>query len=568
MSIVFGLARPWPLKLMLDSVVLGNQQITDTVPFVPAAVDSLDKHLLLTLLALSMVAIVLIESTFGYFQKLWFSSAGHAATTDVMEHVFTHMQMLPKTSGGDTRTGDVIVRITSDIRTLRDLLVNHVQKLGTWALTFFGTLAVMLAMNWQLTLLGFLVVPFIFVASYLFSRNIRAATKRKRKQEGAVASVVQETLTSMTVIQAFAQEEAERARFRTEAQGSLDASIDSARLGGAFTRTIRVLNTIGAALVMWLGASRVLDGQMSPGDLVVFAAYISELYTPIQNISELTVQFMESLVSGERVLDLLHTMPRIRDAKGAVPAPPFRGELAFEEVHFAYPNGPEVLKGVGFRVAPGETVALVGVSGAGKSTVLNLAIRFFDPGSGRVSIDGNDIRGYQLQSLRRQIAVVLQEPVLFRRTVRENIAYGTPRARQEQIEAAARAAHAHEFIEALPESYDTVLDEGGGNLSGGQRQRLTLARAFLRNAPILILDEPTSGLDAVTESLFAETLNELSKGRTTLIIAHRFSTIDRADRVIVLKDGTVAQEGRHADLIRQPGPYRELFEAQQTSSAV
>ena len=442
MSIVVGLARPWPLKLMLDSVVLGKQRITDTVPFLPTAVDALDKHLLLTLLALSMVAIVLIESTFGYFQKVWFSSAGHSATTDVMEHVFTHMQMLPKTSGGDTRTGDVIVRITSDIRTLRDLLVNHVQKLGTWALTFFGTLAVMLAMNWQLTLLGFLVVPFIFVASYLFSRNIRAATKRKRKQEGAVASIVQETLTSMTVIQAFAQEEAERARFRTEAQGSLDASIESAKLGGAFTRTIRVLNTIGAALVLWLGASRVLDGHMSPGDLVVFAAYIAELYTPIQNISELAVQFMESLVSGERVLDLLHTMPRIRDAKGAVPAPRFRGEVAFENVHFAYPNGPEVLKGISFRVAPGETVALVGGSGAGKSTVLNLALRFFDPGSGHVSIDGTDIRKYRLQSLRRQVAVVLQEPVLFRRTVRENIAYGTPHATHEQIEAAARAAHA------------------------------------------------------------------------------------------------------------------------------
>ena len=562
-STVMALARPWPLKLILDSVILGRQPITETLPFLPSDIDSWDKQLLLTLLAISLVVIVVIESTFGYMQKIWFSSAGHSATTDVMEHVFTHLQMLPKTSG-ETRTGDVIVRLTSDIKTLRDLLVNHVQKLGSYGLTFVGTLTAMFLLDWRLSLLSLVVVPFIWLTSHYFSRNIRAASKQKRKKEGAVASIVQETLTSMTVVQAFAQEEAERRRFRVEARQSLDASIESAKLGGAFSRSIKVLSTIGTALVVWLGATRVLDGHMSPGDLVVFAAYIAELYTPIQNISELAVQFMESLVSGERVLALLQTAPRIQDSRRAINAPPFRGAVAFEEVLFGYDkNSTAVLSGLNFKADPGETIALVGGSGAGKSTILNLLLRFFDPWQGRVTVDGIDIRKFRLRSLRRQISVVLQESVMFRRTVRENIAYGRPGATLDDVIAAARAAQAHEFIEALPDGYDTILDEQGGNLSGGQRQRLALARAFLRNAPILILDEPTSGLDAVTESSLTETLRELARGKTTIIIAHRFSTIENADRILVLQSGRVVQEGRHADLLAQGGLYRELFEAQQ-----
>jgi ABC-type multidrug transport system fused ATPase/permease subunit len=564
-SVLLALARPWPLKLILDSVILGKSAIAEVVPFVPAHIDSWDKHLLLTLLAIALVVIVMIESTFGYAQKILFSSVGHSATTDVMEHVFTHLQMLPRSSDSP-RTGDIIVRLTSDIKTLRDLLVNHVQRLGSYGLTIVSTLIVMFLMNWQLTLLGLVVVPFIYATSYYFSRNIRIATKQKRKKEGAVASIVQENLTSMAVVQAFAQEDAERKRFRAEARQSLDASIESAKLGGAFTRTIKVLNSIGTAMVVWLGASRVMEGQMSPGDLVVFAAYIAELYTPVQNISELAVQFMESLVSGERVLGLMRTAPRIVDRPGAVRAPAFQGEVQFDNVTFGYSPGSPVLGSLTFTAPAGKTVALVGGSGAGKSTILNLLLRFFDPWEGRVLIDGRDIRGFKLQSLRSQVSVVLQESVLFRRTVRENIAYGRPGARADEIIAAARAARAHEFIEALPDGYDTVLDEQGANLSGGQRQRIALARAFLRNAPVLVLDEPTSGLDAVTESQLNETLDELARGKTTIIIAHRFSTIERADCILVLDRGAIVQQGTHSELLAQPGLYRELFHAQQTDT--
>jgi ABC-type multidrug transport system fused ATPase/permease subunit len=271
---------------------------------------------------------------------------------------------------------------------------------------------------------------------------------------------------------------------------------------------------------------------------------------------------MESLVSGERVLDLVQTAPRIRDHANSVKAPPFQGEIAFENVVFGYEPSKPVLNGLNLRIRKGETVAIVGGSGAGKSTILNLLLRFFDPWEGRILIDGQDIRSFKLRSVRSQLSVVMQESILFRRPIRENIAYGEPNATLDDIVAAAKAAKAHEFIERLPKGYDTVLDEQGANLSGGQRQRIALARAFLRNSPILILDEPTSGLDAVTEGQLTETLDDLARGPTTIIIAHRFSTIEHADRILVLEKGRVAQVGTHADLVAQPGLYRDLFEAQ------
>lgn len=560
-TVAMTLLRPWPLKLVLDTVLLDKRSLTDVLPWLPTAVNSIDKTLLLTILCVSLVVIVLFESLFSYWQKISFSAVGQSATTDILEHVFTHVQTLPRATG-ERRTGDVILRLTSDVKTLRDLLVNHVQQLGNYGFTVFSTLVVMAWMNWQLTALAVVVVPFISFTSYYFSTSIRQATKQKRSREGAVAAIVQENLQSVAVVQAFAQEERERKRFRQEARRSLQASLDSVRLGGAFTRSIKVLNTIGTAMIVWLGASRVLEGSMSPGDLVVFASYVNDLYTPIQNVSELAVQFMESLVSGERVLELTQTAPRIGDSPHAVKADRFRGDVAFDDVVFGYERSKPVFQGLTFQVRSGETVAVVGGSGAGKSTILNLLLRFFDPWQGTVLVDGKDIRGFKLRSLRTHVSVVMQESVLFRRPVHENISYGRPGASMNDIIAAAKAAHAHDFIEALPEGYDTVLDEQGSNLSGGQRQRIAIARAFLRDAPILLMDEPTSGLDALTEAQLSETMNELARGRTTIIIAHRFSTIERADRILVLDGGRVAQEGVHAELLAQDGPYRELFEAQ------
>jgi len=350
---------------------------------------------------------------------------------------------------------------------------------------------------------------------------------------------VHENLSGLAVIQAFAQEEQERQRFHEQALESQEANVESSRLSGAFNRTVTLLNTFGTASVVGFGAITVLDGRLTPGELVVFASYMTDLYKPIQNLSDQSARFLDSLISGERVLEVLQTAPRIRDKRDAVRAPRLKGEIVFDRVTFGYEPDMPVLRDMSFTVSPGETVALVGESGAGKSTILHLLLRFFDPWSGRILIDGQDIRRFQLRSLRSQIGVVLQESFLFRRSVFENIQYGKAGATAAEVRAAAKAAHAHEFIEQLPNGYDTVLDELGANLSGGQRQRIALARAFLRDAPILIMDEPTSGLDNATESELLKTLEELTRGKTTITIAHRTSAIEAAERTLILENGRI-----------------------------
>lgn len=554
LSVGAAALRPWPLKYLLDGVILKKSSL-------PGMVASWDPHWVVVALCVALVVIVVAESTAAYFQKLWFAQVGHSATTDVLEHTFTHLQTLPRSARG-SQSGDIIVRLTTDVKTMRDLLVEYQQKFSTYLLTFVVTAIVMARLNWRLTLLGLAIVPVIWVVSSRFSRSIRAAAKQKRSREGMVASVVHENLSGLTLIQAFAQEEAERRRFREQARESLEANVESSRLGGAFSRAVEVLSTVGTAIVLGFGALRVLDGTLSPGDLVVFAAYMTDLYKPIQNLSEVGIKFMDSLVSGERVLELLETSPHISDSHDAVSAPRFRGDVVFEDVTFGYEKDRPVFENLSFGIGAGETVALVGGSGTGKSTILNLLLRFQDPSNGKVIVDGQDIRRYRLRSLRSQLGVVLQESFLFRRSVFDNIAYGKPGATREEVEAAARAARAHDFIQKLPEGYSTELDELGSNLSGGQRQRISLARAFLRNSPILLMDEPTSGLDSITEAELMETLKDLIRGKTTIMIAHHLATVEIADRILVLDGGRIVQEGTHTELLREPGPYRTLYEAQ------
>ena len=558
-TVLMYLVEPWPLKLIFDRVLLDRHHHGWTALTATLAAD---KPTLLVQLCVLMVVVVALNSLFTYLSRYLQAAIGQKVTNDIRVDVFEHMQKTALNSRGPSRTGDVVMRLTSDIKALRDLLVNHLNKLAGESLSLIGILAVMLWMDWRLALLALTVVPPLGLVSYFFSSRIRRAVRKKQAKESEVASMVQESMTSLVVVQAFTQEKHERDRFSKESGASMRAALDSTRWGKGLNQLIKVFSAVGVGLVVLYGGRQVLQGHLSPGDIIVFAAYIKNLYSPIEKVSEVFVEFTESLVSGERILELLEKDVLVQDAADAVQAPAFRGDVTFDNVVFGYRPDQPVLKGLSFTARAGQTVALVGPSGAGKSTVISLLMRLRDPWQGRVLFDGQDLRGFKLRSMRKQITVLTQDPVIFRRSVYENIAYGRMSARPEEVYAAAKAAQADAFIRRMKKGYDTVLDERGGNLSGGEKQRIALARAILRNAPIVVLDEPLTGLDASTESKVYAAIWKLTENKTTFVVAHRLSTIQNADAILVLDGGRAADQGSHAELLAGSERYRELYQLQ------
>ncbi|HWP34624.1 MAG TPA: ABC transporter ATP-binding protein [Thermodesulfobacteriota bacterium] len=559
-AVLATLVKPWPLKLVFDHVLLDRPLPAPVAGL--AALAGADKVAVLSLLAAGIVLVVVLDGVFSYVHKYALASAAERMVTDVRRRVFDHLQLLPPAFHGAERSGDLVLRLTSDIQALKRLLIDAAHTLATYLFTVGSVLATMLWMDWRLTLVASAVLPVLYLLSFRVSRRVEALARAKRAKESEVASIVQETVASIPVVQAFAREEEERSRFAKATGESLHADLKRMRLSRTLRRAVQVVIAAGTAAVVWYGAWRALAGEMSPGDLIVFTAYLKTLYAPAGGLSELLTDLLASLVAADRIAELLETERTVRDRPGAVAAPRFRGAVAFERVTFGYRLGEPVLRELSFAVEPGQMVALVGSSGTGKSTVVSLLVRFADPWEGRVLIDGRDIRDFTLESLRRQMSVVLQEPLLLRRTVRDNIAYGRPEATFDEIVAAARAAEAHEFIAKLPDGYDTLLSERGVNLSGGQRQRIALARAILRDAPIVVLDEPVAGLDAVTEARLHETLARFLAGRTAFVIAHSLATLRRADLILVLEAGTVVEQGTHAQLLADSRAYRRFYELQ------
>jgi ATP-binding cassette subfamily B protein len=559
-TILMNLVKPWPLKLIFDYILLDK-------PMPESAMDLMsilgnDKAALLIIFCISIVVVVFFDGLLSYSYKYLMAAAGERVINDIRRRVFDHLQILPQAFHGSSRSGDLTLRMTSDINAIKKLLIGSVQTFATYLLTSISLIGTMLWMDWRLTLVALAVVPPLYLMSFRFSRKVERLEKTKRVKESEVASIVQETMTSMPVVQAFTQEDQERQRFAKATDESLMADLRKMRLSRTVRRAVQLLMASGTALVIWYGASRALAGEVTPGDLIVFAAYLKDLYNPIGGFSELIMDFFGAVVSSERIAAILGIDMTVKDSPHAITTPPFQGAVAFEDVTFGYTPGEPVLQNLSFAVKPGQMVALVGSSGTGKSTIVNLLLRFFDPWQGRILIDGQDIRRFTLESLRRQLSVVLQESILFRRTIGENIAYGKPQARWAEIVAAAKAAQAHDFIMKLPDGYETVLNERGINLSGGQRQRIALARAILRDAPILILDEPVTGLDAITEAQLNATLVRLMQGRTSFVIAHRLSTIRRADLILVIEEGKVIERGTHAELLAQSSLYHHLYSLQ------
>jgi len=552
---VTSLAQPWPLALTIDYVLTDNKRPPAFVPDVLA-----DDALLLAGTALLIVLIFTVTRTVASFRRYLLQRLGQETVFDMRDALYAKVHALGLDYHGKKRTGDTITRVTSDVKEVRSLLVDSVVEVLSSFMILLGMLVVMLWLNWQLTLLALVTVPFLFLAVSRYRRSLVERMRIVRTREGAIASVMQEAITGIRAVKLFARENDEMERFRIESRESLRASVDSAVIEAKFSTVLGVVGGLGTALVTYFGARQVLSGALSLGDLTVFVFYLGLFLSPLWALSRQVNQIGKSLVSGERIIELLNAEPTVKDLPGARPAPAFDGRVTFESVGFAYEDeAGEVLRGVSFDVEAGSRVALVGISGAGKTTVTGLVARLYDPQEGRVLIDGEDVRDFTLKSLRDSITFVPQDPMLFRATVAENIAYGRPGASREEIEVVAELAGADGFVQQMPEGYDTLLSERGESLSGGQRQRISIARAMLRDTPILILDEPQSGLDAEAAAAVEESWRALTEGRTTFVIAHELRLVRNVDQILVIDEGRVAESGYHDDLISTGGLYAKLY---------
>jgi subfamily B ATP-binding cassette protein MsbA len=497
-----------------------------------------------------------------YGEKYLTTSVGQWVTHDLRRTVYSHIQRLSLAFHDNKQTGDLISRVTDDVDNIQSFITQGLLGIVVNLITLVGMISVMFYLNWRFTLIALSVAPPLFVIVYTYTRRIKKASREVRKKEGQLTSVVEEVLSSIRVVKAFAREDYEIRRLETESLEQVETALRARNLKAKLTPIVDLVVAAGTALVLWYGARLVMSGSLSAGSMVVFILYLGKMYKPMQELSKMTDTYSKAAVGYERLQEVLATHQEIHDLPRAIRAPKLRGEIEFEQVSFCYSPEVPILKDITFKVEAGQIAALVGPTGAGKTSIISLIARFYDPTSGIVKIDGVDVRRYRQKSLREQISFVLQETMLFHAPVWRNISYGKPGATRREIIRAAELANAAEFIDKLPEGYDTVLGERGMTISGGQRQRIAIARAVIRNTPILLLDEPSSGLDAASEMLVFEALDRLMKDKTAIVIAHRLSTIRRADIIYVIDDGRLAESGNHGQLMKQRGLYAELHDLQ------
>ena len=538
------LAMTWMYKVLVDGVLVpGNFGLLGWV-------------------ILAYVGLTLADGIVGFCDQYLSDWVGGRFIVSLRTDFFAHLHSLSLAFFDRQSLGDTMARVTDDVEEIEDLMLSGL----TSAISYFFQLvfftAALFYLNWQLALVSLFVVPLFWLAAKHFSRKIKRAAREERRRSGSIGAVAEESLSNVALVQAYNRQDEEITRFHRENEGSFSAQMAATRLSSLFSPLINLIELAGIIVVVVFGAYQLSKGNLTIGGLLVFMVLLGQLYSPIRGISSLLNSFYAASAGAERVIEFLDRRPSVEEHPWARPLPPVRGMVEFGSASFRYPGVERTaLEDVSFSVSPGQTLALVGPSGAGKSTITKLLLRFYDPDAGTVRIDGHDLRDVTLHSLRENVAVLLQETLVFDGTVRENIAYGRPGATEEEVAAAAKAADAHGFITTLPEGYDTVVGQKGRLLSGGQRQRIAIARAMVRDAPILVLDEPTTGLDTESGEKVMEPLRRLMSGRTTIVISHNLATVREASEIVVLDGGRVAERGSHADLLERNGVYARLYEA-------
>jgi ATP-binding cassette, subfamily B, bacterial len=552
---VLELAKPWPLKIVVDHVLAGR-------PLGWPGFGGFDGTALLVLACLGLVAVYALLGVLGVTSNYTTIGVGQRMVDDFRSELYQHLQRLSLAFHSRRQVGDLLYRLTSDTFAIQTLTMNGFFPILTSIVLLGGMLVVMLRLDWVLTVVALAVVPALGLAIVAMSRRITALATESRLKESALWTVAQRAMGAIRVIQAFTTEEDEHRRFVTSSRASLDANLRLYTFQTGYSAFVNVVVAAGTAVVLYVGATHVLRGQLRIGDILVFTTYLASLYAPINSLTQTWGLIQGARVGAERVFEILDTAPDLVDGSRELAAAEVHGAVSLEDVVFGYEPRRPVLRGVSLHARAGELVAVVGATGAGKTTLVSLIPRFYDPAAGRVLLDGIDVRDFRLRALRRHVAMVLQPPLVFPTTLRENIAYGRPEATEVQVRAAAQLAQLDDFLARLPAGLDTVVGEAGATLSAGEQLRITIARALLRDAPILILDEPTSALDASTEALVMRGLERLMAGRTTFVIAHRLSTVRRADTIVVLHEGRIAEQGSFGELVARGGHFALLYRTQ------
>ncbi len=554
----FELLKPWPLQIVIDYVLGGKP--------VPSLLAGWEPGKLLVLSCIGIVVVQIGSGGLTLMHNATTIGVGQRMVNDLRGALYGHLQRLSLAFHSRQKVGDLMYRVTADSFAVQTMIMNGLLPILSACVLLAGMMFILIPLDLTLTLLSLTIVPALFVLIALFNRKITTVAGEVRDTEGRVYSLVQWAISSVKVVQAFTREEDEYRRFMGASRASLDATLKLYNWQTFYSGVVNVVIAAGTAIVIYAGGRAVMTGTLSVGQLIIFISYLAQLYVPVNQITQSWGMIAGARIGAGRVFEILDTEADLRDGPRSFPPEGARGDIAWHGISFRYRQDMPVLREIDLKVRAGMKVAIVGPTGAGKSTLLSLLPRFFDPSTGTVTIDGVDVREYHLKSLRSQIAMVLQPPLIFPISVRDNIAYGRSEASLEEIEAAARMAHIHDLVAALPQGYDTVIGESGATFSEGEKQRLTIARAILRNAAILILDEPTSALDVSTEALVMDGIERLTAGRTTFIIAHRLSTVRSCDLILVLQDGVIAEQGAYGELIRRGGIFADYYSKTQFSA--